>query len=65
MKTISNNFGELSELSKIRKFVFSDLKNANLLDVYNNLWLEMENLFLSDGKVFGRLSYYTKKCCYS
>ena len=39
MKTISNNFGELSELSKIRKFVFSDLKNANLLDVYNNLWL--------------------------
>ena len=47
MKTISNNFGELSELSKIRKFVFSDLKNANLLDVYNNLWLEMENLFLS------------------
>ena len=39
----------LSELTKIRKFVFADLKNSGnpkSLEAYNNYWLELENNFL-------------------
>lgn len=46
MVVLSNKFEELSEVSKIRKFIYSDLKNLSLLDVYNNYWLEMEEVFL-------------------
>lgn len=46
MVVLSNKFEELSEVSKIRKFVYSDLKNLSLLDIYNNYWLEMEEVFL-------------------
>lgn len=46
MVVLCNKFEELSELSKIRKFIYSDLKNVSLLDVYNNFWLEMEEVFL-------------------
>ena len=46
MVVLCNKFEELSEVSKIRKFIYSDLKNFSLLDVYNNYWLEMEEVFL-------------------
>ena len=46
MVVLSNKFDELSEVSKIRKFIYSDLKNTGLLDVYNDYWLEMEEVFL-------------------
>jgi len=46
MVVLSSKFEELSEISKIRKFIHSDLKNLSLLDVYNNYWLEMEEKFL-------------------
>jgi len=46
MVVLCNKFEELSELSKIRKFIYSDLRNVSLLDVYNNFWLEMEEVFL-------------------
>ncbi len=39
----------LTELTKIRKFVFADLKNSGnvkLLEAYNNYWIELENNFL-------------------
>ena len=47
MVALCSKFDELSEVSKIRKFIYSDLKNLSLLDVYNDYWLEMEEVFLS------------------
>ncbi len=46
MVVLCNKFDELSEVSKIRKFIYSDLKNTQLLDIYNTYWLEMEEVFL-------------------
>lgn len=39
-------FNDLCGVSKIRRFVSSELKNSNLLDLYNTYWLEMENCYL-------------------
>lgn len=36
----------MSEVSKIRKFIYSDLQNSNMSDVFNTLWLDMEFKFL-------------------
>ena len=47
MVALCNKFDELSEVSKIRRFIYSDLKNLSLSDVYNNYWLDMEEVFLS------------------
>ncbi len=47
MDMLSNNFNDLCEVSKIRFFVASDLKRANLNDLYDSYWLEMENRFLN------------------
>lgn len=51
----------LSELSKIRKFIFSDVKKSflsypEIMDAYNTFWLEMENNFLeaSDSNLLER-----------
>lgn len=41
-----SKFEALSEISKIRKFIHSDLKNTSLLDIYNDYWLQMEETFL-------------------
>ena len=47
MVALCNKFDELSEVSKIRRFIYSDLKNLSLFDVYNTYWLDMEEVFLS------------------
>lgn len=47
MVALCNKFDELSEVSKIRRFVYSDLKNLSLFDIYNTYWLDMEEVFLS------------------
>lgn len=44
----------MTELTKIRKFVFADLKNSKnirLLEAYNNYWMELENNFLKLDKI--------------
>lgn len=46
------DFNTPSEITKIRKFIFADIKNAayghiGLLEAYNTYWLEMENNFLN------------------
>lgn len=41
-----SRFSELCEISKIRKFVSCELRNSNLLDLYNTYWLEMETTYL-------------------
>ena len=46
MVALSDKFNELSEVSKVRRFIFSDLKNNGLTSLYNAYWLEMENLFI-------------------
>lgn len=49
---MNTDFNAVSELTKIRKFIFSDIKSAceyapGLLEAYNTYWLEMENNFLN------------------
>ena len=46
MVELSDKFNELSEVSKVRRFIFSDLKNNGLMSLYNTYWLEMEDLFI-------------------
>lgn len=41
---------KLSNVSKIRRFISSELLNSGLLDVYTTFWLEMENSFLDAGE---------------
>lgn len=56
METLSNElnnlseFSSLCEVSKIRKFIASELKNSNLLGLYNTYWLEMETNYLEAGQ---------------
>ena len=40
----------MSIVSKIRKFVLSELVNSGLIDVYVTYWLELENSFLDAGE---------------
>lgn len=46
MEVLHDKFNELIDVSKIRKFICSDLKNAGLIDFYNTYWLEMEELYI-------------------
>lgn len=41
---------KLSNVSKIRRFISSELLNSGLFDVYTTFWLEMENSFLDAGE---------------
>lgn len=47
MEMLSEKFNELSEISKIRKFILSDLRSSNQAELFNNYWLEMEVRFLT------------------
>lgn len=40
----------LSNVSKIRKFISTELINSGLLNVYTTFWLEMEHSFLDAGE---------------
>lgn len=42
----STRFNELSEISKIRKFIRSDLNNSGLSELFSTYWMEMECRFL-------------------
>ena len=46
MNNLCSKFTDMSEVSKIRKFICSDLQNSNMSDVFNTLWLDMEFKFL-------------------
>ncbi len=40
----------LSNISRIRKFISAELINSGLLDVYTTYWLDMENAYLEAGE---------------
>lgn len=46
MEMLSNKFKNLSEISKIRKFVEADLLKYDMHNIYTQYWLEMETVFL-------------------
>lgn len=54
MGVLSDKFNELSEVSKVRRFIFSDLQNTGLMSLYNTYWLEMENLFIDASEKLGK-----------
>src|SRR5574344_889556 len=46
MEMLSNKFKNLSEISKIRKFVEADLLKYEMHNIYTQYWLDMETVFL-------------------
>ena len=54
MDLLSEKFNDLTEVSKVRKFIFSDLGNMGLKSLYNTYWLEMENLFIDASEKVGK-----------
>ncbi|MBS4760346.1 MAG: hypothetical protein KHX03_06580 [Clostridium sp.] len=45
----------LSNISKIRKFVSGELKNSGLVDIYSTYWIEMENSYLEAAEKLNKL----------
>lgn len=54
MDLLSEKFNDLTEVSKVRRFIFSDLGNMGLKSLYNTYWLEMENLFIDASEKVGK-----------
>ena len=54
MDLLSEKFNDLTEVSKVRRFIFSDLGNMGLKSLYNTYWLEMENLFIDASERVGK-----------
>lgn len=54
MDLLSEKFNDLTEVSKVRRFIFSDLGNMGLKSIYNTYWLEMENLFIDASEKVGK-----------
>lgn len=53
---MNHDFETISELSKIRKFIFSEVKSHSailpgLLEAFGSYWIEMENNFLNIGDI--------------
>ena len=42
---------EISNISRIRKFVSAELANSGLQDIYSTYWLEMENSYLDASEI--------------